>query len=259
MIGEAVADLIRPNTTVLLSESPSSITFEVPDSRALTAAARTAGVTAMVDSTWGALIHFPVFELGYDVSIHAGTKYVVGHADAMLGLIGCRDAAVEKKVRGSANMLGQCVGPDDCYLALRGLRTMPTRLKAHAAAGIAVAEWLQGRSEVARVLHPALRDNPHHAQFKADFTGACSLFGVELRPIPDATLVAFLESLRLFGMGYSWGGFESLILPQDPRPLRSARPWTGDGPLVRLHIGLEDVEDLIADLQQGFAAMAAAG
>lgn len=256
MIGGAVAELIRPNTTVLVSESPSSITFEVPDSRALTAAARAAGVTSMVDSTWGGLINFPAFDLGYDVSMHAGTKYVVGHADAMLGLIGCREADVEKRVRESSTMLGQNIGPDDAYLALRGLRTMPTRLRAHEAAGIAVAEWLQGRPEVARVLHPALPDDPHHAQFKADFTGACGLFGVELKPIPDAKLVAFLESLNLFGMGYSWGGFESLIVPQDPRTLRTAKPWTGKGPLVRLHIGLEDVDDLIADLREGFAAMA---
>ncbi|MEM7523851.1 MAG: cystathionine beta-lyase [Pseudomonadota bacterium] len=258
MIGAGVADLFRPNTTVMVAESPSSITFEVPDSRALTAAARAAGVTSMVDSTWGALINFPAFELGYDVSMHAGTKYVVGHADSMLGLIGCRDDAIGKTVRDAANMLGQCVGPDDCYLALRGLRTMPTRLKAHEAAALRVAEWLSSRPEVARVLHPGLPDNPYHLQFKTDFKGACGLFAIELKPIADAKLVAFLESLKLFGMGYSWGGFESLIVPQDPRPLRTAKPWTDEGPLVRLHIGLEDVDDLIADLQQGFAAMAAA-
>ena len=258
MMGGDVASLIRPNTRVVFSESPSSLTFETPDSPAIAAAARAHGAVSMIDATWGGLMYFPAFDHGYDVTIHAGTKYVVGHADAMMGLIGCRDAEVEKAVRTMAHLLGQCAGPDDCYLALRGLRTLPLRLKAHWEAGVEIAKWLQSRPEVARVLHPALPDDPGHERWRRDFTGACGLFGVILNPAPREAVAAMVENMHLFKMGFSWGGYESLMIPTTPETSRTATEWTADGQCLRLHIGLEAIEDLIMDLTEGFGRLVAA-
>lgn len=256
LIGGAIAGLMRPETRLVFSEAPSSLTFETPDSPAIAAAARAHGATAMIDTTWGGLIHFPAFDHGYDVSVHAGTKYVVGHSDAMMGLIGCRDAATERAVRGMAQLLGQCAAPDDCYLALRGLRTLPLRLKAHDAAARDLAAWLEGRPEVARVLHPALPGDPGHGRFLRDFRGGCGLFGVVLKPAPAPAVAAMLEGMTLFRMGYSWGGYESLMIPTAPAEHRSATIWSEPGPCLRLHVGLEALEDLKADLEKGFERLA---
>jgi cystathionine beta-lyase len=208
-----------------------------------------------MDNTWATPYFFDALAHGVDLSIQAGTKYISGHSDVLLGSI----ATTERwwrPVRDTVADYGYSISPDDCYLALRGLRTLGVRLKAHQAGGMAVAEWLQSRPEVKRVLHPALPDDPGHAIWKRDFTGACGLFGLELRSVPKKAVAAFVDSLKLFGIGASWGGYESLIVPAKFTRTATARKFTG--PLLRLHVGLEDPADLIADLEQGFAAMAKA-
>lgn len=256
-IGAGVAALIRPETTLVFLESPGSHTFEVADVPAIAAAARAAGARVLMDNTWATGLYFRAFDHGVDVSIHAATKYIVGHSDAMLGVAVCSEDAW-RPVKDQAVLLGQWAGPDDMYLGLRGLRTMGVRLKRHWEAGVALAEWLKGRPEVIRVLHPALPDDPGHALWKRDFRGASGLFGVEIRPVPRRALGAMLDGLELFGMGASWGGFESLVIPSNPARIRTATTWGGTGQLLRVHVGLEDVEDLKADLAAGFDRMAAA-
>ncbi len=258
LIGEAIEALIRDNTRVIYMESPGSHTFEVQDVPAITAVARARGITTMIDNTWGTPLYFKPFALGVDVSVHAGTKYVVGHSDVMMGIIVCGTRETFLKVKAHAYETGQCSGPDDVYLALRGLRTMPVRLKQHHQNGLEVARWLQDRPEVARVLHPALEDDPGHALWKRDFSGACGLFGVVLKPCPPEAVAAMLDHMDIFRMGYSWGGYESLAVPSDPRPLRTATEWTEPGPMIRLHIGLENTADLIDDLERGFDRLRAA-
>ncbi len=247
-----LALLMRPNTKVLYLESPGSHTFEVQDVPALCAVAHAHGAATMLDNTWG--IHFfQPFQHGVDVSIQALTKYVVGHSDVLLGSVTTNDPAHWEKVRLASLTLGQYASPDDCWLALRGVRTMPVRLKQQMASGIAVAAWFAGRPEVARVLHPALPGAPGHDLWRRDFTGACSLFGVEFQPeIPVAATHAMVDSLALFGIGASWGGYESLALPTTGFVTRTAGLEKFAGPVVRFHIGLEDVADLTADLEQGF-------
>ena len=254
LIGDGIGALIRPETKVVFTESPGSQTFEVQDIPAIADAAHEAGCVVMIDNTWASPLYFKPFAHGCDVSIQAATKYIVGHSDAMMGTITTTEA-VHDQVRHAAFELGACAGPDDVYLAQRGLRTISVRLERHMRSGIAVAEWLRARPEVDRVLHPALPDDPGHALWKRDFEGASGLFGVVLKQAPKAAVAAMLDGLKLYAMGYSWGGYESLIIPTDPAPMRTATPWTAAGPALRLHIGLEDVDDLIADLDAGFARL----
>jgi cystathionine beta-lyase len=255
-IGAGIAELIRPNTTVVLGESPGSLTFEVQDLPALADAAHRADAVLIVDNTWASPLLCNPFALGADVSIQAGTKYLVGHSDAMLGTVTTTEACVDP-VRLMFEELGAAPGPDDCYLALRGVRTLGVRLRQHEATGLRLAGWLQDRPEVSRVLHPGLEGDPGHALWKRDFTGASGLFGVVLEPTPKVAVDALIDGLALFGIGYSWGGYESLALPTHPNKLRDLGGWDPAYPTLRLHAGLEDPDDLIADLDQGFARMAA--
>jgi cystathionine beta-lyase len=227
------------------------------DVPAIAAAAHAAGAVVLMDNTWASPLYFRALDKGVDLSIQAGTKYIGGHSDVMLGTVSA-NRATWPRLREAVETMGLCVGPDDMYLGLRGLRTMGVRLAQHYAAGLQVARWLAGRPEVARVLHPALESHPGHAIWRRDYSGACGLFSIVLRPAPDAAVRAFLNRLTLFGIGASWGGFESLAIPFDCASMRSATPWAPGGPTVRLHIGLEDVGDLIDDLTRGFAAFAAA-
>ena len=249
------AALFRPNTKVLYLESPGSHTFEVQDVPALAALAHAKGAKVLMDNTWG--IHFfQPFRHGVDVSIQALTKYVVGHSDVLLGSITTNDPAEWERVRTGALQLGQYASPDDCWLALRGVRTMAVRLQRQMKSGLDVAAWFAARPEVRQVLHPALPGAAGHDLWKRDFTGACSLFGVEFQPdiTPDATH-RMIDALTLFGIGASWGGFESLALPTTGFITRPTGSGTFAGPVCRFHIGLEEPADLIADLEQAMAAL----
>jgi len=257
-IGAGIARLIRPETSLIVTESPGSLTFEMQDIPAIVAAAHARGAKVMTDNTWATALYFNPLDQGVDVVIEAATKYISGHSDVMIGLVAGRGPDTPL-LRQTARLLGHCSGPDDLYLAQRGLRTLAVRLARNQANGLALAHWLRGRPEVARVLHPALPDHPGHALWRRDFTGASGLFGVVLQPVARPALAAFLDGLRLFGMGASWGGYESLIMPADPRTARSATTWDLPGPLLRLHAGLEDPDDLIADLEAGFDRLARAG
>lgn len=257
MIGAGIAARIRPNTRVVFVESPGSLTFEVQDVPAIAAAAHAAGALVMMDNTWSGGVFFKALAHGVDLSVQAGTKYIVGHSDAMLGTIALSDAHYAT-VKTTANNFGYGTAPDDCYLALRGLRTIDVRLRRHEANALAVANWLTTRPEVAAVLHPALPSCPGHAIWKRDFTGASGLFSIVLGDASKAAVTAMLDGLELFAMGYSWGGFESLIIPTRPATSRTATAWPHAGPSLRLHVGLEDPEDLIADLRRGFERLNAA-
>jgi cystathionine beta-lyase len=254
LIGAGIAKLITKKTCVVFTESPGSQTFEVQDVPAIAAAAHAAGAVVILDNTWATPLYFKPFEHGADVSIQAATKYIVGHADAMLGAITTTEA-VTKTVAKAHEELGVCPGPEDAYLGLRGLRSLGVRLERHQRSGLEIAEWLAARPEVARVLHPALPTDPGHAIWCRDFRGASGLFSIVLQPASHEALARMLDGLKLFGMGYSWGGFESLILPFDPSVYRTATKWKAEGPALRLHIGLEDVEDLKADLDTGLARL----
>lgn len=251
LVGAGIAELIRPNTRLVYLESPGSVTFEVQDVPAIAAAAHQAGLTVVFDNTWASPLYFKPFAHGVDVSIQAATKYIVGHADAMLGMIVSREEHYGA-LRRTAVQLGHAAAPDDVYLALRGLRTLSLRMARHHQNALEVATWLQSRPEVARVLYPALPGGPGHALWRRDFTGASGLFGVALGPCPKEAVTAMLDGLELFSMGVSWGGFESLVRPTDVTGIRTATNWQPPGPLLRFHIGLEDPKDLIADLEAGF-------
>ena len=251
---EALAPLWRANTRVLYLESPGSHTFEVQDVPALCALARARGAVSMIDNTWG-IHHFQPFAKGCDISIQALTKYVGGHSDILLGSVTVATEAHHLAIRNAASAMGHYASPDDCWLALRGARTMAVRLAHQEEAGLAVARWLQARPEVHSVLHPALPEDPGHAIWKRDFTGACSLFGVVFQPrYTQAEVFGFVDGLKLFGIGASWGGYESLALPTNVAVTRSVMPPL-PGQTVRLHIGLEEVVDLIADLEQSLALL----
>ncbi len=257
LIGAGIADLMRERTRILYLESPGSHTFEVQDVPALVACAKARGIATLIDNTWAAPLFFKPLALGVDAEIISATKYIVGHSDAMMGVVVCGEASFAR-VRETASLLGNHAAPDDCYLALRGLRTAGVRMRAHEAQALALARWLAQRPEVERVLHPALPSCPGHEFWRRDFAGASGLFSIVLkRDIPKPAVDAMLDGMELFGIGASWGGFESLILPGHPERLRSARPWQ-DGAVVRLHAGLEDQGDLIADLERGFARLNAA-
>lgn len=250
-IGAGIAAMIGERTRAVFCESPGSLTFEVQDVPAIAAAARAAGVLTIIDNTWATPLLFPALGHGCDAAILACTKYVVGHSDVMLGSVTARGAAWQRIARHAAET-GQHVGPDDAYLALRGLRTLGVRMRQHEANALEVARWLDGRDEVGTLLHPAFASCPGHDFWARDFAGASGLFAFTLRDASAATRDRFVDALRHFGLGYSWGGYESLALPIDP--VRSVHPAQFDGALVRLHIGLENPADLIADLARALDA-----
>ncbi|MBI5112113.1 MAG: cystathionine beta-lyase [Rhodovulum sp.] len=257
-IGAGIADLMRPDTRAVFVESPGSLSFEIQDIPAIAAAAHARDAVVLMDNTWATPLFFRALDHGVDLSIQSGTKYIGGHSDLMFGCVAA-NARTNKALRDTVFNMGLCVGPDDMNLAQRGLRTLAVRLAAHQEAALTVARWLEGRPEVLRVLHPALPSHPGHALWRRDFTGSSGLFSVVLRPVPPAAVEAFLDALTLFGIGASWGGYESLAIPFDCTPIRTATAWAPGGPTVRFHIGLEDPADLIADIDRGFAAMKMAG
>jgi cysteine-S-conjugate beta-lyase len=247
--------LMRPNTRVVYCESPGSQTMEVQDVAAIAETAHKGGAICMIDNTWSGGHYFKAFDHGCDVSVQAATKYIVGHSDAMLGTVTC-NAKTWEQFKETYETMGLFAGPDDMYLGLRGLRTIDVRMERHMKNAITVAEWLRARPEVETVLHPALSNAPGHEVWKRDFHGASGLFSIVLKPVADKAVAAMLDDLRLFSMGYSWGGFESLIVPFHPH--RTATQWLPKGPCLRLHIGLEHPDDLIADLTDGFQRMQSA-
>jgi cystathionine beta-lyase len=257
LIGGAIEKLFRPNTRAVVIEAPGSQTFEMPDIPAIAAAAHARGALVIDDNTWATPLYHRSLELGVDISMQAGTKYVGGHSDIMFGTISA-NAKAWPIIAENIRLLGVCAGPDDVYLALRGIRTLSVRLAQHHRSGLEMARWLEARPEVLKVLHPGLESDPGHAIWKRDFTGASGLFSIVLKPKPQAAVDAMLNSLTLFGMGFSWGGFESLAIPFDCATYRTATTWAPGGPTLRLHIGLENIDDLKADLDRGFAVLNAA-
>ena len=253
MIGAGIAELMRPNTKLVFLESPGTITFEVSDVPAITAAAHAGGAMTALDNTWASPLYFKPFEHGIDVSISAATKYISGHSDVMLGVITVTEETYPV-VRRYANMLGGCPGPDDCYLTLRGLRSLGVRMPRHQESALALAHWLEERPEISRVMHPALPDHPGHGFWKRDYLGSSGLFGFILKSRSERALAAMVDGMKLIHMGASWGGFESLFLPAQPATMRSATVWDDPGQVLRLHVGLEDVDDLIADLDNALGS-----
>jgi cysteine-S-conjugate beta-lyase len=253
---ESLAALIRPNTRLIFVESPGSQTFEMQDIPAIANIARQRNIWVIADNTWASPLFSSPLALGADVSIQAATKYIVGHADAMLGSVSANSRAA-KHIDYAKEALGTCPGSEETYLGLRGLRTLDVRLQRHMLSGIEMATWLAQRPEIGRVIHPALPSHPGHDIWKRDFTGASGLFAAILKPAPEKALAALLDHLQLFGMGYSWGGFESLVIPFDPSSYRTAKAWTERGTALRFHIGLDAVEDLKGDLDAGFKRMSA--
>lgn len=247
-IGAGIADLLRPQTRMIYLESPGSLTFEVQDMPAICAVSREHGIVTVCDNTWATALLLRPLDLGIDIVVQAATKYIIGHSDAMLGLVTCHDEAHYGALREAANWMGYRVSPDDVFLAARGLRTLPVRIGQHGRTALALAEWLEGLPQVRAVLHPGLPSHPDHALWKRDFKGASGLFSIILDTASMERAVAFVEDLRLFGLGFSWGGFESLVLIGVPAHARTATAWNEDGILVRLYAGLEHVEDLKADL-----------
>jgi cysteine-S-conjugate beta-lyase len=254
LLGKGITALMRPNTRVVYCECPGSQTMEMQDVPATAAAARAAGALVMVDNTWSAGHFFKAFEHGCDVSVQAATKYITGHSDVMLGTVVCNEATWPQ-FKDSFETMGLFAGPDDMYQGLRGLRTLDVRLQRHMQSAIEVAQLLRARPEVETVLYPALSNTPGHDIWKRDFTGASGLFSVVLKPTSKESIGAMLDGLELFSMGYSWGGFESLVVPFKPH--RTATTWEATGPALRLHIGMEHPEDLMRDLDAGFKRLAA--
>ena len=257
LIGAGIADLITDKTRAIFMESPGSLTFEVQDVPAIVAAAKARGITTILDNTWATPLHFRAIEKGIDLSVLACTKYVVGHSDVMLGSVTAAPSHW-RRLREMSFGLGQVASPDDAWLGARGLRTMAVRLAQHQSSALKIADWLGTRPEVSRVLHPALPSCPGHETFARDFTGASGLFSFALAGGNEAARAALIDGLDHFGIGYSWGGFESLAIPVDPERYRTATTPAFDGPLVRLQIGLEDPDDLIADLARGLDRFAGA-
>jgi cystathionine beta-lyase len=251
LIGAGIEALIKPNTKLVYTESPGSLSFEIQDIPAIAKAAHARGVLVVTDNTWATGLFFDAFKHGVDISVQAATKFLSGHSDAMLGVISCRSKEVWTRIKNFMSYAGIAAGSEEVYLSLRGMRTLAVRLRQHQESGLKVARWLQDRPEVARVIHPALPGNPGHEIWKRDFTGACGLFALELKPCAQEFVHAMIDNLAYFGLGFSWGGFESLILPTTGAIHRSATHWQPVGPTLRLHIGLEDPDDLIADLAKG--------
>lgn len=253
-----IASLFRPNTRAVFAEAPGSQTFEMQDIPAIVQAAHAHDILVLMDNTWATPLFFDSHKAGVDISIQAGTKYYAGHSDVLIGTVSARTPELYKLVHETWSTLGVIIAPEDAFLTLRGIRTMAIRLKEQMPAGLEMARWLAARPEVARVMHPGLPDDPGHALWKRDFTGCSSLFAIELQPAPMKAVGAMLDELTLFGMGASWGGYESLALPFDCKPYRTATTPAFAGPTIRFHIGLEDLEDLKADLDAGFARLRAA-
>jgi cystathionine beta-lyase len=251
-VGAGIADLVTPNTRAIFLESPGSLTFEVQDIPAIVAVARDRGIVTLIDNTWATPLFLPALSLGVDISILACTKYIVGHSDVMMGSVTANEALFPR-VRQMAYLFGQMTSPDDAWLAARGLRTLGVRLAQHQASALEIARWLSDQPDIARVLHPALPDCPGHDLWQRDFSGSSGLFSFVLNGGNEKARAALIDGLAHFGIGYSWGGFESLALPVDPARYRSATRWEAAGPAVRLSIGLEDPADLIADLAAGLA------
>jgi cysteine-S-conjugate beta-lyase len=253
-IGAGIEALITDRTGLIFLESPGSLTFEVQDVPAIVAAAARHGVLTMIDNTWATPLYFPALAHGVDISMMSLSKYVGGHSDVMMGSLTAKPI-IWTKLRQVTYQLGQNVSADDCALALRGLRTLGVRLERHQASALAVARWLSAQAKVGRVLHPALPGDPGYALWRRDFSGASGLFGFTLKGTDAAGRARFIDALTHFGIGYSWGGFESLVVPCDPAAIRSATRWDDPDPLVRVSIGLEDVGDLIADLERALGAI----
>jgi len=255
-IGGGVVDLIAEDTCGVFLESPGTHTFEIMDVPAIAAAARERGVPVILDNTWSAGVYFKPFDHSVDISVQALTKYQSGHADAFVGAVLSGSDEMAERVHSTYKQLGLFVAPDDCYLVLRGLRTLGVRLERQSASALKLARWLEGRPEIAGVIHPALPSHPDHAIWQRDFTGASGLFSCILKPEPAERVKAMLESLSVFAMGFSWGGYESLIVPSGKDLRRSVTKVADEGERLRLSIGLEHPDDLIADLTQAFARLA---
>jgi cystathionine beta-lyase len=257
LAGARIAELFKPNTKAVLVEAPGSQSFEMPDIPEIADVAHGRGALVIDDNTWATPLYHRSLEQGVDISMQAATKYIGGHSDIMFGTISA-NARAWPQIAEAIQLLGICAGPDDVFLALRGLRTLAVRLAQHHKSGLEMARWLATRPEVTKVLHPALETDAGHAIWKRDFTGASGLFSIVLKPKPQKAVDVLLDTVELFGMGFSWGGFESLVIPFDCESYRTATKWAPGGPTLRLHIGLENVEDLKADLARGLAAFNAA-
>src|ERR1043165_2852685 len=257
LVGAEITKLFKPNTRAVFTEAPGSLSFEMQDIPAIAAAAHARDMIVLMDNTWATPLFFPPHAHGVDLAIEAGTKYCSGSSDLLLGMVSANERCW-RDLRATFDTMAVCAGPEDVFLALRGLRPMRVRLLHHQEAALTVAKWFAGRPEVARVLHPGLESDPGHAIWKRDFTGASGLFSIVLKPVPQKAVHALLAAVTLFGMGFSWGGFESLIIPFDCEGYRTATKWAPGGPTLRLHIGLENLDDLKADLDRGFAALKAA-
>ena len=255
LAGAGIAALLRPNTRAVFTEAPGSQTFEMQDIPAIAEVAHSHGAAVLMDNTWATPLLFPPHERGVDIAIEAGTKYLSGGSDLLLGMVSANERWF-KPLRATYDAFAMCPGPEDVFLGLRGLRTLALRLREHERQALDVARWLAARPEVARVLHPALETDPGHAVFRRDFKGSSGLFSAILKPCSDHALAAMLDGLELFGMGFSWGGFESLVVPFDCSTYRTATEWKPGGPALRFHIGFEDLDDLKADLAAGFARLA---
>lgn len=256
-IGAGIAELMQSNTKAVLAESPGSLTFEVQDIPAIAAAAHANGARLIVDNSWASPLYHQPLKLGADIVVHAATKMFVGHSDAFAGTISATEEAWADVSRIRA-LLGFFTSGDDAYLVARGLKTLAVRMAAHQERALEIATWLEQQTEVAQVLHPALPRHPDHALWKRDFTGSGSLFSFVLKPAPRASVAAFVDNMKLFSMGYSWGGYESLCLPVKPGKARTVVPWSQEGNLFRAHIGFEGLDDLKRDLSEGFERYARA-
>lgn len=256
-VGDDIGKLFKPNTRAVFVEAPGSQSFEMQDIPAIAEVAHEKKALVLMDNTWATPLYFPALDKGVDISIQAGTKYLGGHSDIMFGTVSA-NAKAWPQVKECIGNMGQCAGPDDVFLALRGFRTLGVRLAQHQSNGLTIARWLAQRPEVLRVMHPGLESDPGHALWRRDFTGASGLFSITLKPVEQRSVYAFMDALTLFGMGYSWGGFESLVISFDCADYRTTGTWNPGGPTLRFHIGLEDTNDLIADLERGFAALKAA-
>jgi cystathionine beta-lyase len=256
LVGTAIGDLMGPKTRVIFVEAPGSQSFEMQDIPAIAEIAHARGACVIMDNTWATPLFFPPHQRGVDLAVEAGTKYLSGHSDLLLGMVSAT-AEYWQRLRDTFDAFAMCAGAEDVFLGLRGLRTMELRLREAERQGLALAHWLASRPEVSRVLHPALPEHPGHEIWRRDFSGSSGLFSVILKPASREAVAALLDHLELFGLGYSWGGYESLVIPFDCRTYRTSTRWDPEGPALRFSVGLEDIEDLKADLDEGFARLRA--